>query len=101
MEAATRLTVDQHWAKFWNTFPKRKEPRTARAAWDKARKRATIEAIQAGAERCAREFDGKDLKFLKHPATWLNGDCWAEDPGPHGSGRDAFGWGAYSAASGD
>ena len=76
------MNLDQHWAKFWNAYPRRKEPRAARTAWDKARKLVPIPVIQAGVERYARELAGQDIKFAKYPATWLNAGCWADDPDP-------------------
>lgn len=93
----SRLTLDQHFAKFWNSYPRRKEPRTARAAWDKSRKRASIEVIQAGCERYAREMAGKEAKYVKYPATWLNADCWGDDPENHPRDiYDQHGWSTYA-----
>ncbi|OKO71893.1 hypothetical protein AC630_31760 [Bradyrhizobium sp. AS23.2] len=35
-----------------------------------------------GAMRYAAERTGQDPKFTKHPATWLNGECWKDEPEP-------------------
>jgi len=34
----------------------------------------------AGAQRYAVERQGQPPKYTKHPATWLNGGCWEDDP---------------------
>ena len=31
-----------------------------------------------------------DPKFIAHPATWLNGERWADEVKVEGSGRDAI-----------
>ena len=36
--------------------------------------------------RYAAQRDGEDPQFTKHPATWLNGKCWTDEP-PHNGGR--------------
>jgi hypothetical protein len=31
-------------------------------------------------KRYAAAQDGKDPTYIKHPATWLNGKCWLDEP---------------------
>ena len=38
----------------------------------------------AGAQRYAGERAGEDPKFTKHPATWLRGGCWEDEPPANG-----------------
>jgi hypothetical protein len=40
--------------------------------------------LEAGAMRYAAERTGQDHKFTKYPTTWLNGDCWTDEPPPSG-----------------
>lgn len=64
----------------------------ARRAWTTARKKASaeilIERVRAYLQRC--DDDGTSLRYIKHPATWLNGECWDDDtrrpPGPGDDG---------------
>lgn len=32
--------------------------------------------------RYAAQRDDEDPRFTKHPATWLQGKCWLDEPGP-------------------
>ena len=68
-------------ASFWKIYPRR----VARGAALKAWKRATgagadPETIIRGAVRYAAERHGEPDRWTKHPATWLNGECWTDDP---------------------
>jgi hypothetical protein len=68
---------------FWETFPRRQGKRHAFLAWQKATERAAPEEILAGAEGLAAEVSaGRDLKYVKMPATWLNSDGWLDEPEP-------------------
>lgn len=65
-------------AAFWSCYPKKVAKATARAAFGKALKRTTAETIVAGAQSY-RDDPERDPDFTKHPATWLNGDCWDDE----------------------
>jgi hypothetical protein len=73
---------------FWQAYPRR----VAKGAAEKAYRRiirsreATEAQLLAGAMRYAAQRDGEDPQFTKHPATWLNGKCWSDEPPPN-SGR--------------
>lgn len=43
---------------------------------------ATEADLLAGAMRYAAEQTGKPAQYTKHPATWLNGECWKDEPAP-------------------
>jgi hypothetical protein len=66
---------------FWVVYPRKVEKKTARAKWDAAIKRATPAEIIAGAERY-RDDPRRTPQYTKHPTTWLNGDCWGDEPIP-------------------
>lgn len=63
---------------FWAAYPRRKEKFRARTAYDKALKAGTHEEIMAGVRKYAAEVRGKDERYTKHPATWLNAGCWMD-----------------------
>lgn len=69
---------------FWNAYPRKVSKDAARKAYDRAIKagRATAADLTAGATRYAAERKGEDSTFTKHPATWLNAGCWADEPAP-------------------
>jgi hypothetical protein len=63
---------------FWQTYPCKVAKAAARKAWNIAIGRATAETIIAAASEYAASDVGKS-DFAKHPATWLNGECWDDD----------------------
>jgi hypothetical protein len=57
-----------------------------------AKKLATPDELLTGAMRYASERSGQDPKYTKHPSTWLNAGCWAdESPVPAGVTIDSNG----------
>lgn len=63
---------------FWATYPRRKEKFRAHTAYDKARKHGTHEEIMSGVRKYASEVAGKEPRFTKYPASWLNAGCWMD-----------------------
>jgi len=63
---------------FWASYPRHTAKRAAERAFNSAVKRASLTKILAGAARYAAERKGEEERYTKHPATWLNGDCWAD-----------------------
>lgn len=73
---------------FWDAYPRRDAKAKAKIAWGKALQRgAQVGEILAAVERYAID-PNREAKFTKNPATWLNGDCWLDDPLP-APGRSA------------
>jgi hypothetical protein len=68
-------------AEFWRAYPRRVARDAAARAFERAIERgADPAALIAGAQRYAAERAGQDPKYTKHPATWLNAGCWADEP---------------------
>lgn len=65
---------------FWTAYPRKVGKGQARKAWTKAVKTTAPEVILAGAQRYARERQGQDQQYTAHPATWLNGERWTDQP---------------------
>ena len=67
---------------WWLLYPKRVSKGAAQKAYAKVMKAnlATVEELKAGVMRYARERAGLDSQFTKHPATWLNQECWKDEP---------------------
>jgi len=63
-------------------YPNKKAPGAARKAYRSARKKkgVTAELLLAACERYAAGTKGKEARFIKHPATWLNQECWDDEP---------------------
>jgi hypothetical protein len=66
---------------WWRQYPKRVAKAAALKAYRTVitKKLATVDELLAGAMRYAAEREGQDPRYTKHPATWLNGGCWADE----------------------
>jgi hypothetical protein len=74
-------------------YPKHRSRATARNAFERVLKegKATVEELIAGAKRYAAERAGQSTRYTLDPATWLNGECWADEPvGDHTEERSKF-----------
>ncbi len=78
---------DPAWLEFWTTYPRRVGKPAARKAWAKAVRTTDPATIIAAAKSYAQQRLGQDAQFTAHPATWLNGERWADErPSPPSSG---------------
>lgn len=93
--------VDEVFARFWAAYPRKVSKAGAKAKFAGAVKAgADPEAVVAGAVRYAKEREGQDVNFTKHPTTWLHNGCWEDEVTPARAGRgghqpykDAAVWG--------
>jgi hypothetical protein len=91
---------DPAWRAFWAAYPRKVDKGHARTAWAKALKRAGPDTIVTAAE-AYRDDPARPLdpQYIPHPATWLNGDRWLDEPRadqprelpPRGGGPDPGG----------
>jgi hypothetical protein len=67
---------------WWKIYPRKIAPARAEKAYHRVlkNKKATAAELLSSAQRYAAERKGQDPKFTKHPTTWLNGGCWADEP---------------------
>lgn len=66
----------------WPIYPRKAGKGQALKAYCAARKHTPADVIITGATRYAAERIGQDASFTKHPATWINGQCWLDEPTP-------------------
>lgn len=74
------LTAD--FEAWWLQYPRKRSKGAARKAYDKARKSATAEELEIGAMRYAAVRSDQDPTYTMHGATWLNKQCWLDEPEP-------------------
>lgn len=67
---------------FWPAYPRRVGKGQALKAFRSARKQTELETILAGVRRYAADRQGENPEFTKHASTWLNGQCWLDEPVP-------------------
>lgn len=71
------MKIEDQFEMFWSKYPRRVAKGTARTAFAKAVKKTDLETMLiALAEYKAKKPDRIDFK---HPATWLNGECWHDE----------------------
>jgi hypothetical protein len=76
---APRSTEEPEGFDEWYTaYPRHVARSSAAAAYRRALARVSAETLLAAALRYKK--DCTDPEFTKHPATWLNGGCWADEP---------------------
>jgi hypothetical protein len=88
-EAVASESIDQtnrghaaEFEEFWSRCPRKVGKGAARKAYAKARGLASWHTIMSGMLRYAAECDGREPRFIKHPATWLTAECWNDEPTP-------------------
>jgi hypothetical protein len=64
---------------WWTAYPKKVAKGQALKAYIAARKTTCEDVLTAGALRYAADQAGKDAQYTRHPATWLNGQCWLDE----------------------
>ncbi|MFI8412823.1 hypothetical protein ACIGB6_10135 [Paeniglutamicibacter gangotriensis] len=75
---------------FWDTYPRRHGKGAACTAFVKAKQRASVETIIAGAARMRDDPNlPLDRSLIAHPSTWLNQGRWEDDPLPARGGPSA------------
>lgn len=75
---ARKTEREERFTEFYAAYPNKKAPARARAAWCKAITRADPDVIIERVKAHAVEWAKSDPRFIPHPATWLNGDRWAD-----------------------
>lgn len=72
---------------FYRQFPRHVGKDAARRTYERVIKtgKATHAELLQGAMRYGAERAGEDPKWTKHPATWLNGGHWADEPAAQGA----------------
>lgn len=77
---AAEIVGDDGFTEFWNHYPRKVGKRKAEIKYKAALKRASAETINAAAQQLANDPNRPELRFIKHPTTWLEGDCWNDPP---------------------
>ena len=76
--------LDFDFDSWWETYPRKVGKGDAKKAFVKARKKVDQQTIIIGTQNLIQEIakHGTELKFIKHPTKWLNGQCWSDEPTP-------------------
>jgi hypothetical protein len=88
--ALSDAAIAETFEDWWLQYPRRVGKGHARRAYEKIVRsgRATSDDLITGVMRYAAERDAEigagrsEPKFTKHPATWLNAECWQDETAP-------------------
>lgn len=72
--------LDAAFAKFWDTYPRKKSKAAGRAAYEKAARKVGPQRIQAALEAQLPSLMAKEPDYRPYPATWLNRESWEDEP---------------------
>tara|TARA_R110000803_G_scaffold210475_1_gene282398 strand:- start:38 stop:694 length:657 start_codon:yes stop_codon:yes gene_type:complete len=64
---------------FWEEVPNKKSKGQARKAYKTALTKTTDSILIDSMRKFASAVKGKDTKYIPHPSTWLNGECWDDE----------------------
>lgn len=78
----TQNEFEQYFKKFWELYPRKIGKGQALKAFKVALKVETAEIILAGVSRMITDPNQPEKQYLPHPATWLNGQRWLDEPYP-------------------
>ena len=75
-----RPDLDADFAAWWNLYPRKVGKGAAQKAYRSARKKATAEALAAAIDAQGPLLMARGSQYCPHPATWLNGERWRDNP---------------------
>ncbi len=65
---------------WWQAYPRKVARPVAAKAYDRACTKASAAELLIGARAYAAARAGQDPRYTAHPATWLNGERWRDEP---------------------
>lgn len=81
LEEHTKRAFEDEFEEWYSGYPRKEAKGQALKAYKTARKKADHQTLIAGRDayiaRC--KANGTERRFIKLPATWLNGECWLDD----------------------
>jgi hypothetical protein len=79
-DTSASAAAEREFDEFWQLYPKRKDKGHAVRAFKAARRKADQTNILDGLRRCIdTEWRDRAAEYIPYPATWLNGERWADE----------------------
>jgi uncharacterized protein YdaU (DUF1376 family) len=76
---------------FWMAYPRKTAKADARKAWAKLAPAAELRAVMLAAlevQKHSADWRKEGGKYVPHPATWLNGERWEDEPQADAASED-------------
>lgn len=64
---------------WWQIYPRRIGKGAARKAYARALTLTDEDTLWWGVKAYSAASEGEDPRYMKHPATWLNQECWDDE----------------------
>ena len=77
--AQSNKDLDTKFDDFYASYPRKTARGAAKVSWRKACKGVDADVIISQAALFAASVEGKEKKFIPHPATWLNQERWDDE----------------------
>lgn len=77
---AERVDIDLDFDGWYAEYPRKKAKGQALKAYRAARKKADAATLLAGLLSQVDNLKARPAEKIPYPATWLNGECWADEP---------------------
>lgn len=83
-KAAASAKVEEEFAEWWTTYPKKVKKPEGLSAYKKARRVVSHEMLMRTVKEhiAAWRANDKDPQYIPYPASWLNGECYNDAPEP-------------------
>jgi len=78
-DGQTGVAADAAFTAWWSHVPKKVGRGQAKKAFKTALKKTDQQTLMDAMDRYRASVAGSDPKFIVHPATWLNGERWADE----------------------
>ena len=77
-------------AEFWSAYPRKVSKAAAQKAWAKLNPGALLPELLAALERqkAGDDWSKDGGRFIPHPATWINGRRWEDEPAGSATGTE-------------
>lgn len=80
------MLMKPHWPtdafeQWWQHYPRRVAKKFAHRVFERLRRSGEVpfEVLLSATQNYARSVVGKDMKYVAHPASWLNAGRWDDD----------------------
>lgn len=79
-ETSASSELEREFAEWWNAYPRKKGKGQAVKAYRAARKKVDAGTLLAALKRQTPTLTARGAEYVPYPATWLNGERWADEP---------------------
>ena len=73
--------IDKDFETFWEAYPKKSAKKDAQKAWRRLKpNQKLLDEIMLALENAKKSKAWQEPKYIPHPATWLNGERYKDEP---------------------